>query len=111
MSWIQKLYETYEHCKGHEPPGSARLMPISHTPQQAHIEITIDADGSFKGARIVPKEETVIPATEQSAGRVGSKPPPHALCDKVQYCADDYLQHGGKKPSFLALREIEWVNS
>lgn len=81
MSWIQKLYETYEQCKGHEPSGSARLMPISHTPQQAHVEITLDADGNFKGARIVQKEETIIPATEKSAGRSGSACAPHALCD------------------------------
>ena len=101
MSWIQKLYETYEQCKGHEPPGAEPLMPISHTPQQAHIEITLDATGKFEGASIVEKVETVIPATEQSAGRVGIKPPPHPLCDKVQYCAADYREHGGGKPSFF----------
>ncbi len=103
MSWIQKLYETYEHCKGHEPPGSVRLMPISHTSQQAHIEITLDALGNFKGARIIQKEETVIPATEESAGRSGSKAPPHPLCDKVRYCAGDYAseKYGGAKFSFF----------
>ncbi|GAB1719174.1 MAG: hypothetical protein NTAFB09_09050 [Nitrosospira sp.] len=101
MSWIQKLYETYEQCRGHEPPASERLMPVSHTPQQAHIEITLDADGSFKGARIVQKEETIIPATEKSAGRTGKIPPPHPLCDKVQYCAGDYTGYGGGKPSFF----------
>lgn len=114
MSWIQKLYETYEQCKGHEPHGAVRLMPISHTPQQAHIEITLDADGNFKGARIVQKEETIVPATEKSSGRTGSRPPPHPLCDKVQYCANDYLKYGGKKPSFF--KEYEellslWCNS
>ena len=114
MSWIQKLYETYEQCKGNEPPGSVRLMPISHTPQQAHIEITLDGVGNFKGARIVHKEETIVPATEKSSGRTGSKPPPHPLCDKVQYCANDYLEHGGKKPSFFKEYEEQlstWCSS
>lgn len=114
MSWVQKLYETYEQCKGREPPGSLPLMPISHTPQQAHIEITLDADGNFKTARIVQKEETIIPATEQSAGRVGIKPPPHPLCDKVQYCAADYPEFGGRKPSFHSEYETllsTWCNS
>lgn len=114
MSWIQKLYETYEQCKGHEPPGSERLMPISHTPQQAHIEITLDVAGNFKGARIVQKEGTIIPATEQSAGRTGSGALPHPLCDKVQYCANDYLAHGGKKRSFFNEYEEQlaaWCNS
>lgn len=114
MSWIQKLHETYEQCKGQEPPGSERLMPISHTPQQAHIEITLDADGNFKGARTVQKEETVIPATEKSAGRTGKTPPPHPLCDKVQYCAADYPGYGGGKPSFFKEYEAQlgkWCES
>jgi len=101
MSWIQKLFETYERTKGREPPGAEPLLPISHTLQQAHIEITLDADGNFKGASIVEKVETVIPATEKSAGRAGKTPPPHPLCDKVQYCAADYPTYGGEKPSFF----------
>jgi len=101
MAWIDKLHATYEACKGREPPGAALLMPISHTPQQAHIEIAIDGKGNFKSAKIVQKEETVIPATDESAGRVGIKPPPHPLCDKVQYCASDYRQYGGAKPPFF----------
>ena len=76
-------------------------MPISHTLQQAHIEITLDTDGNFKSASIVEKVETLIPATEKSAGRTGKTPPPHPLCDKVQYCAADYPKHGGEKPSFF----------
>lgn len=114
MSWIQKLHETYEQCKGREPLGTERLMPISHTPQQAHIEITLDGDGNFKGARIVQKEETVIPATEKSAGRTGKTPPPHPLCDKVQYCAADYPEYGGRKPSFFKEYEEQlgkWCDS
>jgi CRISPR-associated protein Csd1 len=114
MSWIQKLHETYEQCKGREPLGAERLMPISHTPQQAHIEITLDADGNFKGARIVQKEETVIPATEKSAGRTGKNPPPHPLCDKVQYCSADYPEYGGGKPSFFKEYEAQlstWCDS
>ncbi len=101
MGWIEWLHATYEACKGHEPAGVEVLMPISHSAQQAHIEITIDEAGNFKTARLINKEETVIPATEKSAGRVGTKPPPHPLCDKVQYCAKDYPQYGGAKPSFF----------
>lgn len=114
MSWIQKLYETYEQCKGNEPPGSNPLMPISHTPQQAHIEITLDGAGNFKGAKIVPKEETIIPATEKSAGRAGAVCAPHALCDKLHYCAKDYPDFGGKKLPFFNEYERQlsaWCNS
>lgn len=107
MSWIQKLYETYEQCKGHEPEGAERLLPISHTFQQAHVEITLDSHGNFKSARTLGKEETIIPATEKSAGRTGKAPPPHPLCDKVQYCAGDYIEMGGGKPSFFEEYETQ----
>ena len=84
MAWIEKLHATYEACKGREPPGAEPLMPISHAVQQAHIEITIDGAGNFKGARTIQKEETVIAASEKSAGRTSGEAP-HPLCDKVQY--------------------------
>ena len=114
MSWIQKLHATYEQCHGREAPGESRLLPISHTLQQAHIDITLDVDGNFKSGRVVQKEETVIPATEKSAGRTGKNPPPHPLCDKVQYCAFDYPIYGGKKPGFFKEYEkllSEWCES
>ena len=114
MSWVQKLYETYEQNKGREPPGTSTLLPVSHSIQQAHVEITLDVQGNFKSARTIGKEETVIPATEQSAGRTGRTPPPHPLCDKVQYCAADYPEMGGSKPSFFKEFESQlaaWCNS
>lgn len=114
MSWIQKLYETYEQCKGHEPEGAEPLLPVSHTFQQAHVEVSLDAQGNFKSARMLGKEETVIPATEKSAGRTGKAPPPHPLCDKVQYCAGDYTEMGGGKPSFFTDYETQlaaWCTS
>lgn len=114
MAWIEKLYETYEACSKKSPPGSEPLLPVSHSLQQAHIEITIDAAGNFKEARVVQKEETVIPATEESAGRTGKNPPPHPLCDKVQYCAKDYASFGGTKPSFFEQYELllrSWCES
>ena len=83
MAWIEKLHATYEACKGREPPGAEPLMPVSHAAQQAHIAITIDAAGYFKGARVVAKEETVFPATEKSAGRTSGEAA-HPLCEKVQ---------------------------
>jgi len=100
MAWIEKLHATYEACKGHEPPGAEPLMPVSHTPQQAHIEITVDGQGIFKSAKIVKKEETVVPATQQSSIRTANEAA-HPLCDKVQYCAADYPAFGGAKPAYF----------
>lgn len=115
MSWMEELYKTYKNCVGKEPPGSERLIPIGHMTQQAHLEITIDNNGTFKKAKIVQKEATLLPVTEESAGRVGIKPPPHPLCDKVQFCAADYATtFGGEKPSFFKEYEkqlADWCES
>lgn len=101
MSWMEKLYDTYEKAKGMDvPTGETRPMPPSHISQQAHIEIFLDADGSFLRAQVVEKEETLLPATEESAART-SGGEPHPLCDKIQYIAGDYALYGGGKNSYF----------
>jgi len=58
----------------------------------------------------VAKENTAFPATEESAGRT-SKPVPHPICDKIQYCAADYKEFGGAKECFFGdyIRQLrEW---
>ncbi len=99
MSWIQKLYDTYEQCAGLPQFANHPLLPISHTIQQAHVEITLDGNGNFRRAQVIPKIEITLPATEKSAARTSGESP-HPLCDKVQYCASDYPKHGGKKKSY-----------
>ena len=98
MSWIQKLYETYEKYPKHVPDSP---NPIAHTTQMAHIEIVIDANGNFRHGRskvLENKEDqkTLIPCTEESGGRSGIKPKNHPLCDKLQYVAGDFIKYGGK---------------
>jgi CRISPR-associated protein Csd1 len=104
MSWLQKLHDTYESCKGREPEGSASLMPTSHTTQQAQIEIVLNGHGQFRRAVVLEKSlaTTLIPCTEESGGRAGSKPVNHPLCDKLQYLAGDYLKFGGEVTSGFA---------
>jgi len=99
MSWIQKLYDTYEQCNGAPQFASKPLLPVSHTFQKALIEIALDGAGNFRRAKIVQKVETILPATEKSKTRT-TNDAPHALCDKVQYCGSDYTKHGGKKKSY-----------
>jgi len=108
MSWIQKLYETYEHCS----KGASEDMPnpISHTTQMAHIEIVVDGHGNFRRAKVIEgKEEqkTLIPCTEESGGRAGTKPKNHPLCDKLQYIAGDFKEYGGRVTSGFAATPSE----
>jgi CRISPR-associated protein Csd1 len=101
MSWIQKLYETYENCQSLigavTDENDVPLLPVCHTTQKAQIEVVIDQNGNFKRARVIPKNEarTIIPCTEASGGRSGIKPESHPLCDKLQYIARDFFDFGG----------------
>ena len=95
MSWIQKLYETYECCvKAVEAVGPA-LWPVSHVVKQAHVEVVLDANGNLKAGRIRSlnggESDTLIPTTEDSASRAGAVVAPHPLCDEVSYCAPSSL--------------------
>jgi len=99
MSWMAKLYETYEQAIMRDLPENKELMPISHTPQNAHINIQIDMDGQFLGAKVLEKTQIILPATEKSAGR-SSGEAPHPLADKLQYVAADYAEFGGKKEPY-----------
>ncbi|MBQ6668637.1 MAG: type I-C CRISPR-associated protein Cas8c/Csd1, partial [Deltaproteobacteria bacterium] len=121
MSWMHKLYETYEACAGREEfshpdqpsdgPEFPALLPVSHVSQQAHIQVSIDGEGNFQRAELLPvKTSCIIPATEESAGRT-SGDAPHPLDDKIHYCASDYRGH--KKNLFpLYVRQLrDWCSS
>lgn len=119
MSWIQKLYETYDNCQSMIGAGAddneVPLLPICHTTQKAQIEIVLDHNGKFKRARVIPRNEarTIIPCTEKSSGRTSGEAS-HPLCDKLQYIAADYKKYGGDKKAYFKsyLFELEaWCNS
>ena len=90
MSWMARLYETYEHL---EQNGQIIPWPISHVAKAAHIEVVLNAEGDFLSSRtsLLNGEEstTLIPATESSANRAGAKIAPHPLCEELGYCAGD----------------------
>jgi CRISPR-associated protein Csd1 len=95
---MAKLYETYEEAMTLDLPNKQQLMPISHTLQNAHINVVISGDGNFIRAQVLEKTQVVLPATEKSAGR-SSGISPHSLADKIQYVAGDYSDFGGLKKS------------
>lgn len=101
MNWIEALYHTYNNCEAEvgaiKEGQDELLLPLSHTTQNANIEVILDENANFVSAKIIPKKQqkTLVPCTEQSGGRAGSKPTSHPLCDKLQYLAGDFLEYGG----------------
>jgi len=100
MSWIEKLYQTYENNldKIADPNDKVvPLLPLFHSTQNAQLHVVIDGNGEIARASVVTKDDaqTIIPATEASAGRAGAKIAPHPLFDTLQYVAGDYLAYGG----------------
>ena len=121
MSWIQKLYDTYENCRsevgGVRIDFKAPLLPLSHTIVNANIEVILDKSGNFIRARCLQRNEsvTISPCTENSASR-GNGNNPHALFDKLQYVAGDYASFFNDKGSekfFIEYIKLldEWVKS
>lgn len=111
MSWIEKLYKTYENNidKIGDRKDTTPLLPIFHTTKKrAHVEVVLDRNGSFKRATVVPEDtaKTILPATEKSAGRT-SGCAPHPLADQLQYIALGYKEYGGPKRHYY---EGYWKN-
>jgi len=100
MSWIHKLYDTYQSVQGNAlfDGEGRRPLPIGHIFANAHIEVTVSGAGDFISADVLSKDDcqTCIPCTENSGSRSGKQPPPHPLVDKLQYVAGDFHSHGGK---------------
>ena len=125
MSWLLNLYETYESnldqigvIEKKYNDQEYTLLPISHTTQNAHIEVEITEDGEFHSARVIDKNDagTLIPCTEDSANRAGSKIAPYPLHDKLSYVAGDFVAYGGKikkeEPFTYYIKQLEeWAKS
>ena len=115
MSWMQKLYRTYESILEQGVTDDTEpLTPVGHTIQNAHIVIVIDGQGNFQTAHVMPpKTAILLPATESSENRTSGEAP-HPLADKIQYVAKDYADYGGEKKAYLEgyLRQLKaWCES
>ncbi|WP_195572565.1 type I-C CRISPR-associated protein Cas8c/Csd1 [Paenibacillus sp. 1001270B_150601_E10] len=125
MSWLLNLYETYESnldrvgkVEKKNNDQEYTLLPISHTTQTAHIEVTVTESGEFFTAEVIDKSDgnTLIPCTEDSASRAGSKVAPYPLHDKLSYVAGDFTAYGDvvkKEDPFQAyIEQLEdWATS
>lgn len=115
MTWLTTLYKTYDELEklNDTLPFEKQVMPICHTLQNAHIHIILNKQGEFIRAEVLEKAQVVLPCTEQSAGR-SSGLCSHALADKIQYVAKDYIDFGGIKKSGFELYHAQlkaWCDS
>lgn len=113
MSWMAKLYETYNKALS-DPGLSNHPAPYFHTKEGCHIEITIDNKGCFKSAQSLvteikfgkksnyKKTSTIIPITPKSLTGKTSGPAPYPLAEKIQYIAKDYVAYGGVKEPYFS---------
>lgn len=115
MGLFQSAYETYDnnesrigiYDEGHEP-----LAPVGHIVTSASIVVTIDVDGNYISSEIRGKKEPkiIIPVTESSAGRSGTKLPPHPLCEQVKYLASYNEKSRADKEAYLS-QLADWIAS
>jgi CRISPR-associated protein Csd1 len=113
MSWIQKLYETYEQTGQSLTRNQTQPWPLAHYSKRAHVEIAIDSSGNFRRLKKLGATEsaTLIPVTEASVGRSGSKIAPHPLCEEVSYCASDFPERDEKKHAAYIANLEQWCGS
>lgn len=125
MSWLLNLHKTYE--ANSEQVGTIEvkhngqeytLLPVSHTTQNAQVEVDLNQSGEFFRARVLGKDETstLIPCTENSASRAGSVVSPYPLHDKLIYTAGDYNDYVADKKQTTHYQEYikqlkEWAES
>lgn len=111
MSWLQRLYQTYELASQNEEiqAQESSLMPYYHVNQNVQIIVTINNKGNFINAEVcrdgngkVKSSYLVIPATNDSANRT-SGAVAHPLSDKLQYVGKDFHEYsdGNKKDLYL----------
>lgn len=112
MSWLAKLYETYEAVSNIDE-FSESLGPYFHKKEQCHIEIVLDGESNFIRADSLVKEvpygtqkywkgeDTVIPITPKSLTGRTSGAAPYPLAEQIQYVAKDYPDFGGVKKSYF----------
>ena len=95
MNWMSALVETYERCYDvTKLDENVPLLPEYHTLSNAQITITVDGDGKFVKAELVPKDRqnTIVQCTEESASRT-SGAAPHGLSDKLPYLVKGISVH------------------
>ena len=100
FSVLYRLYDENESIAGVIDGEKPILIPVYHSTVAAQITVTLNENGEFLRAEIVPNDEkekrTLIPVTDKSASRTSGKEP-HPLCDNLKYLAGDYSAYVHEK--------------
>ena len=72
MSWANALLETYENNVGKYGEEKRTLAPISHTYVNVQLELTLNGDGEFVSAVVLPPddEQPARPNVNTAAARI-----------------------------------------
>ena len=87
MSWMQKLYRTYEYIQEQGLDDENLALPF-HMSKAVHLKVILNDKAELVGAeRFGVKKQVPIQVTEKSSKRAGSTIAPYALHDSLQYIA------------------------
>jgi len=85
MSWMQKLYRTYEYVQEQGLDDENLALPF-HMSKAVHLKVILNDKVELVGAEPI-KKQLPIQITEDSSKRSGSTIAPYALHDGLQYIA------------------------
>lgn len=85
MSWMQKLYQTYEYVQEKGLDDEDLALPF-HMSKAVHLKVILNDKAELVGAEPI-KKQLPIQITEDSSKRSGSTIAPYALHDGLQYIA------------------------
>lgn len=87
MSWMQKLYRTYEYIQEQGLNDEDLALPF-HMSKAVHLKVILNDKAELVGAeRFEVKKQVPIQVTEKSSKRAGSTIASYALHDGLQYIA------------------------
>ncbi|WP_308566859.1 type I-C CRISPR-associated protein Cas8c/Csd1 [uncultured Haemophilus sp.] len=87
MSWMQKLYRTYEYVQEQGLNDEDLALPF-HMSKAVHLKVILNDKAELVGAeRFDVKKQVPIQVTEKSSKRAGSTIASYALHDSLQYIA------------------------
>ena len=87
MSWMQKLYRTYEFAQAQGLDDEELALPF-HIPKAVHLKVVLNEKAQLvRAERFDGKKQVPIQVTEKSSKRAGSTIASYALHDNLQYVA------------------------